>query len=207
MVAHCQSTMLPVLAKGDLDESEMDQTMIDLMNVASLPETVASEIRGSKVSNLKKVQTAFRKIMSLRDLREAEKYSSKVDTAGFVIDTEERPVELLEALKRKEVAIDLNRKTTANLEFEADDKLDIEPGEEGFVAELQISSKGDELKEVKVDTKPAKMVADAGAFVPQDVEMETFKEPEFENADEIAVDVAIPGPGEVDVDLRQDMEV
>jgi hypothetical protein len=163
----------------------MDQTMIDLMNVTALPETVASEIRGSKVSNLKKVQTAFRKIMSLRDLREVEKYSGKVDTAGFVIDTEERPVELIEALKRKEVAIDLNRETTA---------------------ELQISSKGDELKEVKVDTKPAKMVADAGAFVPQDVEMETFKEPEFENADEIAVDEAIPGPGEVDVDLRQDMQ-
>lgn len=207
MVAHCQSTMLPVLARGDLDESEMDQTMIDLMNTTELPETVASEIRSSKVSNLKKVQAAFRKIMSLRDSREVEKYSGKVDTAGFVIDTEERPVELIEALKRKEVAVDLNRKTTAKLEFEADDKLDIEPGEEGFVAELQISSKGDELKEVKVDTKPAKMVADAGAFVPQDVEMETFKEPEFEGTDSVVVDEAIPGPGEVDVDMRQDMEV
>ena len=84
MVSHCQSTMLPILAKGDLDESEMDATMIDLMNITKLPETVASEIRQSKDSNLKKVQAAFRALISLRDRREAEKYSGKVDTAGLM---------------------------------------------------------------------------------------------------------------------------
>jgi len=185
MVAHCQSTMLPVLARGDLDESEMDQTMIDLMNVAALPETVASEIRGSKVSNLKKVQAAFRNLISFRDRREAEKYSGKVDTAGFVVDTEERPVELIEALKRKEVAVNLKRSK---------------------LAELQIDSKAEELQ-AQLVSPPAEMPTDVDAFVPQDVEMETFKEPEFEGTDEVVVNEAIPGPGEVDVDMRQDMEV
>jgi hypothetical protein len=185
MVSHCQSTMLPVLARGDLDESEMDQTMIDLMNTTELPETVASEIRSSKVSNLKKVQAAFRNLISFRDRREAEKYSGKVDTAGFVVDTEERPVELIEALKRKEVAVNLKRSK---------------------LAELQIDSKAEELQ-AQLVSPPAEMPTDVDAFVPQDVEMETFKEPEFEGTDEVAVEEVIPGPGEVDVDMRQDMEV
>jgi hypothetical protein len=209
MVAHCQSTMLPILAaKGDLDESEMDATMIDLMNITKLPETAASEIRQGKDSNLKKVQAAFRELISLRDRREAEKYSGKVDTAGFVVDTEERPVELIEALKREEMV--------ANL---AEPKL----------AELQINSQKGELKtqlvppsaDMPTDTeefvpqdvdvgqfKSAEMPTTPDKFVPQDVEMGQFMEPEFEKSDEVELDAApLPGPGEVDVDLRQDMEV
>lgn len=206
MVAHCQSTMLPIMAKGDLDQSEMDQTLIDLMNVSDLPESVTSKIRESKESNLKKVQTAFRQLISLRDRHEADKYSGKVDTAGFVVDTEERPIELVNPPERKEVAIDLNRKSAA-LSFATEDKLDIEPGEEGLVAELQINAKQEAPKELDVNAQPAKMVAEIHSLVSQDVEMEQFKEAEFENPDETEVEVAVPGPGELDVDLRQNMEV
>jgi hypothetical protein len=185
MVAYCQSTMLPVLAKGDLDESEMDQTMIDLMSIAGLPETAAGEIRNSKDSNLKKVQAAFRRIVSQQDRCDAEKYVGKIDTAGFVIDTEDRPVDLIEAIKRKEVAVNLKRSK---------------------LAELQIDSKAEELK-TRLVFPPAEMPADVNEFVSQDVEMETFKEPEFENTDEIGLEDVLPGPGEVEVDLRQDMEI
>jgi len=187
LVSHCQSTMLPILAaKGDLDSSEMDQTLIDVMNVTELPEDAVQTIRESKCGNLQKVQKAFRQLVSIRDRREAEKYSGKVDTAGFVVDTEERPIELVDAPKKEEVAVDLNRETTA---------------------ELQINSKKDGSKGLPVNEKPAELVADVVAFAAQDVEMETFKEPEFENADEIGLDEELPGPGEVDVDLRQDMQV
>jgi hypothetical protein len=171
-----------------------------------LPESVTSKIRESKESNLKKVQTAFRQLISLRDRHEADKYSGKVDTAGFVVDTEERPIELVNPPERKEVAIDLNRKSAA-LSFATEDKLDIEPGEEGLVAELQINAKQEAPKELDVNAQPAKMVAEIHSLVSQDVEMEQFKEAEFENPDETEVEVAVPGPGELDVDLRQNMEV
>jgi len=118
MVAHCHSTMLPIIARGDLDPSEMDETLVDLMNVTELPETLASSIRASQASNLRKVQMAFRGIISLREQREAKKYSGTVENAGFVVDTVDRPIEIVEPKKVEPVDADL-------VNHEADMPIDV----------------------------------------------------------------------------------
>jgi hypothetical protein len=105
-VAHCQSTMMPIMAgAGDLDESEMDQSLTELINVASLPASVARNIKAGQLSNIKKVQLAFKKLVAIQETNETYKYSSKIENAGFVIDTEDRPIDLVDVRDEKQISI------------------------------------------------------------------------------------------------------
>ena len=65
LVAHCKETMLPVIARGDLDDSQMDPTMIDVMNVVQLPagyrEKLESDRHNGKYSALGMIQAADRR--------------------------------------------------------------------------------------------------------------------------------------------------
>lgn len=207
-VDHCQSTMLPILAgRGDLDQSEMDQTLIDLMNVTELPVGMVAEVRKAKASNLKRVQMAFRKLISLRDRKDAQKYQGKADTAGFVVDTVDRPVDLIDIPHAEEVMVDLNRRNNSIMKLDSAEQMDIEPGEDGFTAELQISSEVPTLKSLNVDASPAGVRAEADKLSDQEVEMETFRESEFEDVPELDATARDVMPEEVEVDLRQDMVI
>jgi hypothetical protein len=210
MVAHCCSTMLPLLtARGDLDPSEMDQTMIDMMNVTSLPETVASEIRKSKASNLKKVQAAFRKLVAIRDRKEAATYKGKVNTSEFVIDTEDRPVDVLDAKKAAEVNVDLvNHKADRPVEVAKAAKTNFD-GIRSLKSEetpIDIAKKADKPV-LAIDRRVADIEMDMDGFVPQDVELGQFLELEFEGTDEIPVDAPPALFDNLEVNMTPDMVV
>lgn len=55
---HCRSSMLPIMA-GDLDDSEMDKTLLELVDMTGMPGNVVSKIREAKVSNAAKLRMAF----------------------------------------------------------------------------------------------------------------------------------------------------
>lgn len=88
VVAHCRSTMLPIMAAiGDLDNSEMNQMMIDLGNLSGLPPTVAAKIQNGKfASNLSAIKAAFMWIDSQKAASEESKYAESIDSAQFIID-------------------------------------------------------------------------------------------------------------------------
>jgi hypothetical protein len=82
MAAHCRSTMLPVVASiGDLDPSEMDSTLVEVMNVTGLPSGIKDEIMASKVSNISKLKAAFRYLDKMADESEKDKYAGKVSSS------------------------------------------------------------------------------------------------------------------------------
>lgn len=82
MVSHCRSTMLPVVASvGDLDPSEMDSTLVEVMNVTGIPSGVKDEIMASKESSMGKLKAAFRCLDKMADKVEAGRYEGKVSTA------------------------------------------------------------------------------------------------------------------------------
>lgn len=107
MVSHCRSTMLPILAsRGDLDKSELDQTLTEMMNVTGLPSSIAAKIRAADATNLNKVRVAFRFLAENTEKGASSKYEGKVNTSEFVIDTEERPIELVEPVDASQIDID-----------------------------------------------------------------------------------------------------
>lgn len=107
MVSHCRSTMLPILAaRGDLDKSELDSTLVELVNIAGLPAGMSAKIRNYKATNLNKVRVAFRFISERSEAGASGKYTGKVNTSEFVVDTEERPIELVTPVDASQIDVD-----------------------------------------------------------------------------------------------------
>jgi hypothetical protein len=234
MVAHCQSTMLPILAfHGDLDESEMDQTLIDMTNVTALPQAIADKARETKTSNIRRVQMAFRELVSLRDQREAQKYHGKVDTAGFIIDTQDRPIQLIPEKKRPQLDVDPTDPASAqevvvekaaktnfdgiksvkavstdiDLTAAARSAIDIELTDGDNPAQLRINAAKKPVAALGINGKAAPMVADVIEFAPQEVDMSQALDPEFEGTDEVVLDDPSEPSPELEVDIRQDMTI
>lgn len=97
MVSHCRSTMLPILGwQGDLDQSMMDETMINLQNMTGLNESQYASLQakrksGKISSNLEFVREAFRMQNANRELVVSQKYAASVDSSEHVVrqaDTE-----------------------------------------------------------------------------------------------------------------------
>jgi hypothetical protein len=81
-VAHCRSTMLPLLGSmGDLDKSELDGTLVEMMNVTSLPQGFRTEVAKMKGSNLGKLAAAFRLLDRTAEAEEKSRYVGKVSSA------------------------------------------------------------------------------------------------------------------------------
>jgi hypothetical protein len=83
MVSHCRSTMLPILSgMGDLDESEMDGTLIDLMNLTNLPEGDVENIRTDSTKKpLEKVRAAFQLVDRRLSRSMTTRYRQMVDAS------------------------------------------------------------------------------------------------------------------------------
>lgn len=66
LVSHCRSTMLPILSfRGDLDPSEVDQTLVEVLNLTNLPEGQIDELWEDKknekyANNLEVLRAGFR---------------------------------------------------------------------------------------------------------------------------------------------------
>jgi len=109
LVAYCKETMLPVLAgQGDLDSSEMDDTLTELLNVSGLPSVDLDNIMNNDkyATNLAKVQAAFRCLNRRREAAEVKKYAGSVDASEFVIQTREQEIEIQAAYRIEPLDID-----------------------------------------------------------------------------------------------------
>ena len=117
-VAHCRSTMLPLLG-SELDPSYMDDTLVEMMNVAGLPQTVVDRVSAMKASNLAKVAAAFRWMDRNAAAVEAGRYSEAAGNAEF-------------RLKRADVPLDVGTQAEAQMEDvwmgEVPAEVVVEPG-------------------------------------------------------------------------------
>jgi len=137
-VPYCRSTMLPLMASGggDLDPSEMDPTMIDLMNVVQVPQDDAEKLWNhddKSKSTLKKVRDAFRAIDRKRTLEAKMKYSDHVDASGWQMDMV-TDVEVAPESKRADV----------NVGFDSEISFDLGGGERA-AGSIEVNPNGGSL--------------------------------------------------------------
>jgi len=120
--AHCRSTMLPVIAgEGDLDESEMDQTLVEVLNLTGLPGDM--DDGGDRVSALKRV---FRELGKLASRTEVE--SGPVgDPNEHRIEVADQEIDLTPVVDQSQIDVDLRE---APIDAPVDDftEQDVEMG-------------------------------------------------------------------------------
>ena len=99
MVPHCNSTHVRMFESSmdDLDEEWMDDTMIDIVNLAGLPEDESQRIRVLDAQPLEKVREAFRTLDRLRSKRAKVRYSEPVDASEHIIHAADNEIELMAA--------------------------------------------------------------------------------------------------------------
>ena len=187
-VPHCRKTMLPLISgQGDLDESEMDPTMIDLMNVTGLPEGETEKVMKKKGKGLKKWQHAFQAADRLLESQEEEKYAGPVDVSEHRIDVSDQEIELAGA-------VDLSQ-------------LDVQLTNEEDLNSILLAEQKEAPAALDVDEKAAAIEPDIISFSPQEVEMTQFHEAEFEGIDDFELDAPQDLKAELDVSMAQDMTI
>jgi len=180
MVPICRSTALPILGRDELDASEVNAGLIDMMTVTGLPEDVAGEAK--KKGGLKAFQAAFRWLQETREAREKGKYAESVDASEHVIEPTDMPVDVAPEVKRE--AISVNAQPNRGFEI---DVAGAGPSVDGVVP---VNGAADQLP-VEFDKE----------FVAQEVEPGVFLEEEFEGTDEVELDEEKTPPGELGVEF------
>jgi len=233
-VPHCRSTMMPLLAaQGDLDQSEIDPTMIDLMNLTGLPEGETEKVMKRPEKGLKKWQHAFQMADKLRENQEVEKYAGPVDVSEHQIEVSDQEIEL-HAQGPGEIDVDpVNHALQQEVEPVAATSTNY-PGRMVFgdkVEEIELTGEVDlsqldvqltngedknslllaEEKEapkaLDVDERAAEVEPDIISFSAQEVEMTQFQEPEFEGVDDFELDAPRDIGVELDVNMTQNMTI
>ena len=77
MVPHCRSVLMPLLASvGDIDPSELNDTLTEMMNVTGLPQSVRDELMSRDISGVAKLRAAFRWL---------DKKAREEEKSGYVV--------------------------------------------------------------------------------------------------------------------------
>jgi hypothetical protein len=189
LVAHCKQTMLPILAHGDLDGSEMDSTLIDVMNVVEMPsgyrDKMSDAVSNGKYSASQAIQSIIVAADRARRSAVDRKYEGKVDSSGFVIDSADAPMEFAaEALE--DIQVD-NRKAT-DVQVDVGAPMDMLAG-----------------MEFDIDEVPSLEGIDLFAGDEFDVDMDyQAGEKIFADCDHIELG-DVSGPDLLDIDMNQDL--
>jgi len=228
-MAHCRSTMLPLLAAmGDLDRSDLDSTLVELMNVTGLPQGVKDQAMEVQGTNVAKLAFAFRWLDKAAAKLEQSKYAAKVGNSEFRLKQAQNDVELC-GLGMSDIDVD---PTNHSLQQE----VEVEPvaptnfgGADNLVGifdEVELAGKPDQsqvpvemtdednLSELRLE-EPKEFVGDipideaaAPLLMPEfvqvglgDVEEGQFLEPEFEGTDEVVLEDPEEMPDIIDVEM------
>jgi hypothetical protein len=96
LASHCRSTMMPIFASGDLDKSMLDGTLIEMMNLTPVPQSVVNQVTAMSISNLEKVRMAFRWLDKKVDAAEDSRYAGVVeDSSEFKLLRADNEVDLV----------------------------------------------------------------------------------------------------------------
>lgn len=185
MVAHCRETMLPrVSSVGDLDKSELNDTLVEMMNVTGLPAGVADGIAVKRGSNVAKLAMAFRWLDRQAEKKEAGDYSGKVDASEFKLKKADNELDLI-GIPQSDIDVDPV----------------MEPQEVDLVEDIPMST----------EVVPMRDSVDFDFEMPQpdfpDVDMGQAMDPEFEGTDEVVLDEPGTLMDEISVNMLPEPDV
>lgn len=196
LVAHCKQTMMPILT-ADIDPSEVDDTLIDVMNVVQLPAAYQTKKKGpgrpakehnDKYASFREIQRVFVAADRMRRKLETAAYEQKVDSTGFNIDKADAPIEFA-ASAMPDIDVDNSKRSDAQVDIDAPYGMSaaLEFAEEKPTSLEGISLEGIDLFAVEMDHQPGEKI--------------------FAGCDEIELGEQYSGPDLLDVDVAQDMAV
>ncbi len=207
----CSKTGHAVLvSRGDLDESELDSTFIDLVNGGALTKEEAKLIR-SQGDAFTQAKRAFVLIERKHRKAEESKYASKVDTTEFKIEASDNPVVISDAIKTKKQDVKTIR---ANMKSDVElatmkSGVDVDPVD--YKAGMEIVVPKDSCKGSLVVDKGTSDIADFDILSEKtpkslDIDCSTFKEKEFEDCESDVIETSSPNP-QIDVDMTPDLTI
>jgi hypothetical protein len=233
-VSHCRSTMMPILAsQGDLDKSFLDDTMIEMMNLTPVPESVIRQTQAMSTSNLGKLRAAFRWLDKRLDAAEDAKYAEKVDAGEFKIRRADNELDIF-GPPQSEMEIDgTNPSLMTDIESEAAflTNFDGPNSLPGILDDIEVADRTDRAQvpvELMDGDNPAELGLREETLAPGqlelderrgdfevelfdgsqiDVAMDQFMEPEFEKTDEIELDDIARAPDDLPVSMAQNQEI
>jgi len=237
MLAHCRSTMLPLIGQ-DIDDSELSSTMVDMMNVTGLPEDDVDKMWHDKhndkySTNLEMVQAAFLALSRKGEVASSKEYAEPVDASGFHIAQADNEIEFaapvmadldvdpvdpgLQQVFEPDAPAPTNFDGVGALVSDVGDvslaetpdmsDVDVQLTDETDLSKLMFEEQEEAPAPVQVDERPAEMVFDEPVQSPLDVEMTQFQEEEFEGTDEVDLNPACAPKGEIDIELGGEMDI
>jgi hypothetical protein len=234
VVSHCRSTMLPIMsARGDLDKSMLDGTLVEMMNLNSVPAAVVSSIKSRKGNNLGKIREAFRWIDRQAEKAEDQKYAGKTYAGEFHLKQADNEVSFIDA-PEAEMEIDgTNPSLMTEIEapmpapsttfdginslngileevdvMESESQLPVEMMDEENLAELGLEDVKQNPEDLVLDGRSGEIEIELfNQEEPEDIELEQFKEEEFKDTDIIDLEDMAEGPGDLDVNMKPDMDI
>jgi len=204
-VAHCRSTMLPIMAaQGDLDRSMLDSTLTEMMNLTPIPSGVIEEISASSKTPLNKLAEAFRWIDRQADKQEANRYAGKIDASDFVIQQGDEEIDL-QGIPESEMDVDgTNPSLSTDIEYDGFSPITFD----GMDSIPNVLDEVPVIDDVSQEQLPVELSDERGGSfgVPIDNLAEV---PESQDVDPIQtnLDVDFFTPGEMDVDLDGEQEL
>lgn len=205
MVAHCHSTMMPIIAaRGDLDKSDLDGTMVELMNLTPVPQGVISKIMAMPISNLAKARAAFRWLDKQVDAAEDRKYADAVDNSEFIVQQADNEIDIFDG---PEAGIEVDGTNPA-----LSTDIDYDPlGQNMFDGMGAIPGGMDEVEivgEFGQEQLPVELMDERGssALVEVNDPEEVFEQQDVEPAP-VDMDVDFFGPGTMDISLDGEQEI
>lgn len=188
----CMRLNRPILSgQQDFDESEMDDTLIDLMTLGELDEDEVAAIKALKKNAYQKVRAAFLHIHNKRRQAERQKYAEKVDASEFKVE-QDMAVDIDEAPKRPKVDVHISADKQAlsmedlgDLSQTSAQSVDVDFGMDERLTGVEVAA---EQKDIDVE---------AGVFI----------EPEFEGTDIVALDEKEAPKKPLKVDPRSDLVI
>ena len=184
----CMRLNRPILSgQQDFDESEMDDTLIDLMTLGELTEDEVDSVKALKKSAYQKVRAAFLHVHNKHRQAEREKYADKVDASKFIVK-QDMVVEVDAALEKPRdvrVSVVAPVPTSVVQHPAAAPDIDIDLDTDECPTGIEVIA---EQKDIEVDAS-------------------TFVEQEFEGTDVVALDEKKLSKKLLKVDHRSDLTI
>jgi len=231
LLAHCRSTMLPLIGQ-DIDDSELSSTMVDMMNVVGLPEDDVDKMWKDKhnnkySNNLEMLQEAFQTLGKMAEKKVSQEYTEAVDSSEFHIARADNEIEFaapamadldvdpvdpgLQQVFEPDAPAPTNFDGIGALVSDVGDvplagtpdlsAIDVELTDETDLSQLNMADPKEAPAQMVIDEKPAEMEFNEPVLSPIDIEMTQFQEEEFEGTDEVALNPSRVPSGEIDIEL------
>jgi hypothetical protein len=199
---YCKTTMMPVInAYGDLQEEDMDGTMIDLMNIT---EVTDDEDDSKKEAHIR-VSSAFKKAYESRKATNVS-YSEKIDASEYAVDQDSslENFNVDREIKRESVDVGFDSGVdgvSVDKEAKVEASLDVDPKASDMDFDIGSSVFGS----IDIDERQGDLdmeIAEQTASI-SDIDISEYRPEGFDGIDIVSLDENVEKESDLDIDMTE----